>query len=235
MEFQGIIVSINNAFFRIESYMSGTKNEYKYFGFIDNFTLLFIEAKKSENFTYENCKLIGEYWKLTEQIRVSYDKSDFDNTDAYENEMFCKDCEEIMYLNWERIEDFTAFSTPDEIERKFSITDILNTKALPPQQNKTKTDKLKAPVLGLFCGIINKIGIDKRVETESANIYCERICVKYKLLYTDRVRQNYNVNETKKLIQELTEKVLPLIDKETKKLIQEYLESKQPPKQNLYA
>jgi len=106
---------------------------------------------------------------------------------------------------------------------------------LPPQQKKTKTDKLKAPVLGLFCGTINKIEIDKREETESADIYCKRICAKYKLPYTDRVRQNYNVNETKKLIQELTEKVLPLIDTETKKLIQEYLERKQLPKQNLYA
>jgi len=111
------------------------------------------------------------------------------------------------------------------------ITPLL--KALPPQQAKTK--KLTAPVLGLFCGLINKIGIDKREETESAPIYCERICVKYKLPYTDRVRQNYNVNENKKPIQELTEKVLPLIDIETKSLIQKYLDSKHPPKQNLYA
>ena len=106
-------------------------------------------------------------------------------------------------------------------------------KALPPQQ--TKTDKLKAPVLGLFCSLINKIGIDKKNETESATVYCERICDKFKLPYTDRVRQNYNVNETKKLMQELTEKVLPLIDNETKILIQKHLDSKQPPKQNLYA
>lgn len=106
-------------------------------------------------------------------------------------------------------------------------------KALPPQQ--TKTDKLKAPVLGLFCSLINKIGIDKKDETESATVYCGRICDKFKLPYTDRVRQNYNVNETKKLMQELTEKVLPLIDNETKILIQKHLDSKQPPKQNLYA
>ena len=89
--------------------------------------------------------------------------------------------------------------------------------------------------MGLFCSLINKIGIDKKDETESATVYCERICDKFKLPYTDRVRQNYNVNETKKLMQELTEKVLPLIDNETKILIQKHLDSKQPPKQNLYA
>jgi hypothetical protein len=106
---------------------------------------------------------------------------------------------------------------------------------LTSQPTETKTDKIKAPVLGLFCCLINKIGIDKKEETESATVYCERICGKFKLPYTDRVRQNYNVNETKKLIQELTEKVLPLIDNETKILVEKYLDSKQPPKQNLYA
>ena len=106
---------------------------------------------------------------------------------------------------------------------------------LPPQQTSAKTDKLKAPVLGLFCSLINKIGIDKKDEAESAIVYCERICGKFKLPYTDRVRQNYNVNETKKLIQELIEKVLPLIDNETKISVQKYLDNKQPPKQNLYA
>lgn len=106
---------------------------------------------------------------------------------------------------------------------------------IPPQQTKAKTDKLKAPVLGLFCRLINKIGIDKKDEIESAAVYCKRICGKFKLPYTDRVRQNYNVNEGKKLIQELTEKVLPLIDNETKNLVEKYLDSKQPLKQNLYA
>jgi hypothetical protein len=107
--------------------------------------------------------------------------------------------------------------------------------ALPPQQTEPKTYKLKAPVLGLFCNLINKIGIDEKGETESATVYCERICNKFRLPYTDRVRQNYNVNENKKLIKELTEKVLPLIDNKIKTLVQEYLDNKQPLKQNLYA
>ena len=103
------------------------------------------------------------------------------------------------------------------------------------ETQQTKSDKIKAPVLGLFCNLINRIGIDKKEETESATVYCKRICDKFQLTYTDRVRQNYNVNETKKLIQELTEKVFPLIDNVTKDKIEKYLDSKQPPKQNLYA
>jgi len=102
---------------------------------------------------------------------------------------------------------------------------------LQSQQN----NKINAPVLGFFCNLINKIGIDKQDEIESATVYCKRICDKFKLPYTDRVRQNYNVNVTKKLLKELNEKVLPMIDNETKILIHKHLDSKQPPKQNLYA
>lgn len=99
----------------------------------------------------------------------------------------------------------------------------------------TKTDKIKAPALGLFCGLINKIGIDRKDDTESATVYCKRICYKFKLPYTDRVRQNYNVNETRKLLKELSEMILPLIDNKTRTSFETYLDSKQPKKQNLYA
>ena len=238
MDFQEIVTEINNAFFRLESFMNGTISNYQYFNFNEKFTKLFVEARKPENFNYSNCKLIGEYWKLTEQIKVDYDKSDFDNTEAYDNEMFCKDCEEIEYLNWERIDEFIAFSTPDEIaesERKFSITDILKASALPTQQTETKKDKITAPVLGLFCTLINKTGINQKGITESATVYCQRICLEFRLPYTDRVRQNYNINETKKLVKELKQIVLPKINTETKILIEKYLDKNQPSKQNLYA
>jgi hypothetical protein len=102
------------------------------------------------------------------------------------------------------------------------------------KSQKTLAETIKSPVLGFFCGLINVIEIDKMGETESAAVYCQRICNKFKLPYTDRVRQNYNVNETKKLIHQLTEKVLPLIDNNTKILVQQYLDSKILPKQNLY-
>jgi hypothetical protein len=111
------------------------------------------------------------------------------------------------------------------------ITQQINN--LQPKQTETKKPP-RAPELGFFCSLINKIGIDKRDETESATVYCKRICSKFNLNYTDRVRQNYNENETKKLIKDLIEKVLPLINNETKISIQKYLDNKQPPKQNLY-
>jgi hypothetical protein len=146
MKFQKIVTEINNAFFRLESFMNGTIMDYQYFGFKEAFINLFTEARKHENFNYDNCKLIGKYFQLTEQIRIDTDKGDYENCEiAIDNKMFCKDCNEILYLNWERIEDFEEFSTPDEItesERKYSITDILKAPVLPPQP-KTKADILK--------------------------------------------------------------------------------------------
>jgi hypothetical protein len=109
---------------------------------------------------------------------------------------------------------------------------------LPPQQtdkHKQKSEKVKAPVLALFCSLINEIGIDKKEETESAPKYCKRICEKYSFLYTDRVRQNYYGNRTKQTRKVFIEKVLPLLDAETKSKIQKYLDTKYPPTQNVYA
>lgn len=155
MTFQEIVKEINNAFYRLESFMNGRVGVYQYFGFDEAFTNLFCEAKKPENFTYENCKLIGKYWELTEQIRIDYDQSNYENVDLANNEDyeskfegFHSDSYEILCLNYERIEEFTAFQTPDEIEefeRKFSITDIIKVSTSPPQQSeKPKPTNYKA-------------------------------------------------------------------------------------------
>lgn len=75
----------------------------------------------------------------------------------------------------------------------------------------------------------------KKEETESVEKYCKRVCEKYDLVYTDRVRQNFNGNETKVNLRLFTEKVLPLLEAETQSKIQNHLKTKQLPKQNLYA
>lgn len=101
-------------------------------------------------------------------------------------------------------------------------------------ENKKESEKIKAPVLALFCKLINAIGIEQKDEIESVEKYCKRVCERYDLVYTDRVRQNFNGNETKVNLKLLTQNVLPLLDAETKSKIQKHLDTKQPPKQNLY-
>lgn len=113
--------------------------------------------------------------------------------------------------------------------RLFASFDKCEHNLLPKKNNAPQ-----APELAFFCSLIHKIGIDKKDETESAGKYCQRVCAKFKLDYTDRVRQNYSNSETKKLRKNLIEKVLPLIDNETKVIVENYLDDKQPLNQNMY-
>ena len=118
-------------------------------------------------------------------------------------------------------------------EKKFidEIAPLL--KALPPQQTETKAPT--APAIALFCNLINEAEIIKKENNEIPEIYCKHICKNYNLKYTDRVRQNFNGNKSKKHYKELTELILPCIDEKTKDKIQKHLDSKNPPKQKLYA
>jgi len=144
-ELKELIGEINNAFYKLESYMDSRLDNYRYFGFDSAFTKLFKEAEKNENYSYDNCILIGRYWKVLEQIRYDHDQGDYDNLNALNNNDFNKDCEEISYLAWDRIEDFDKFTTADEKaeeEKKFSITDVINfnnwnTQKRPKKQTNT--------------------------------------------------------------------------------------------------
>lgn len=127
INFNELLDEINRAFFRIEEYMRGSINWYQYFGFNDAFTKLFYKAKNPKNFSHRNSKLIGEYYRLLSRLAVDFDQADYENDTASNNDDFVKDCEEINYLQWDRIEEFGDFTTQDEIdeyERKFGIADI---------------------------------------------------------------------------------------------------------------
>jgi len=116
---------IDNAFFRLELLMSGKVSEYKFFGFHDAFVVLFYEMLESENYTIQNCNRMNKYYCLLSQISYDHDKSEFDNQDAYNNEDFNRDCEEIDYLCWDLVEYFAHFDNSEE-EKKISIKEIAN-------------------------------------------------------------------------------------------------------------
>ena len=119
-----LISDINNAFYRLEKFMKGSTLDYSTFYFNDAFTLLFHELNKLENISINNDNLIHGYYSVINQICHDYDKSDFNNTDAYENEDFNRDCNEIGYLGWDRLQEFNTGE--EEMNVKISITDIAN-------------------------------------------------------------------------------------------------------------
>jgi len=149
LNYDKVVKKLNDAFFKLEAFMSGTINDYKHFDFNTAFTELFYFTRKAENYTYENCKRVGQYWGLTEQIRVDYDKTNFENVKAYNNKAFCHDCDVITSIAWDRIEEFNSFQTPDEVEeqtRKKSISDLIKPTSKSPEVVKAK---IKEPVNNL--------------------------------------------------------------------------------------
>ncbi len=102
-------------------------------------------------------------------------------------------------------------------EKVMSLIDAV----LAPQ----KKIKLTAPAIALFCYYANESKALSREPDENIGTYCKRVCRKFKITYTDRVRQNYSVTlkGTTKNIKKVKELILPLVDNESKLLIQAYL------------
>lgn len=117
-----------------------------------------------------------------------------------------------------------------------AVQDMLPQQAgLPPQQAEAKPKKLTAPIISLFCTLINDSKTIIRVQNENAENYCRRICAQFDLPYTDRVRQNFDgKSNTKKNRQNLRNMLLPNIEAETQIKLQHYLDTKHPTEQNLY-
>ena len=149
LNYERVVDKINNAFFKLEAFMYGTINTYKHFDFNTAFTELFYFTRKEENFTYENCKRVGLYWGLTEQIRVDYDKSTFENHKAYKNKAFCNDCNVITSISWDRLNEFNSFTTPDELEevtKKKSISEVIkSSQKAEPIKEEIKTLIVETP------------------------------------------------------------------------------------------
>jgi hypothetical protein len=88
-----------------------------------------------------------------------------------------------------------------------------------------KEQKPVAPVIGLFCQLVNDLEILKR-GSETVAIYCQQVCEKFGLIYTDRVRQCYPHKPTKEHTQAVIDIILPKQDEGVRNKIVEYLDSK---------
>jgi hypothetical protein len=138
-----LFTKINSAFHLLEKFMDGSLSEYKSFLFNDYFTLLFNELSKSGNDIPEYLELKDGYFGLLNQISVDYDKSTFENQEAYSNEDFNRDCNEIEYLTWHRVSDFMPEHSEQIEIVKPSIMDlILNSKKGITSDNLKKKETI---------------------------------------------------------------------------------------------
>jgi hypothetical protein len=126
-DIKNIISEINNALYRLEKFMDGTVLNYKSFLFNDYFTLFFNELNKLENVNVKNHKLRDGYHYFLSQLYYAYDKSEFKNQDAYENEDFNRDCNELFYINDNRSSEFGIDVNLDDYKFEMpSILEIVN-------------------------------------------------------------------------------------------------------------
>jgi len=101
------------------------------------------------------------------------------------------------------------------------VKEIATGKPIEPPKEK----KHSAPVIGLFCQFVNDAEILKR-GSETVEIYCQQVCEKFGLIYTDRVRQHYPNMPTKKHTQAVINLLLPDQDADVRNKINKYLDSK---------
>ena len=135
---QTIIARINDAFYKLESYMNGSLSEYRYFDFKLHFTILFDELKKYENHNPENLKLINKYWILIDSLSVRFDRSIIKNWDAYSSDDFLKASDEIACTEWISNEMFGYFFSDEYQRPSFSISDIIG-------ENSGTKERIKSP------------------------------------------------------------------------------------------
>ncbi|ENA1802739.1 hypothetical protein ABF179_002147 [Flavobacterium psychrophilum] len=122
-----LINEMNNAFYRLEQFMKGKILDYKSFLFNDAFTLLLNELNKLENVNIKYDSIGNTYWYLMNQLDYAYDKSEFENQDAYKNEAFNRDSNEISYIQWHRMEELNGKSDLEDYQFELpSIIDIFN-------------------------------------------------------------------------------------------------------------
>ncbi|HWB26769.1 MAG TPA: hypothetical protein VG738_14900 [Chitinophagaceae bacterium] len=145
ISFDENVNAINQAFYRLESYMNDTTVDYFYFGFEYAFIVLFTKVKLPEYHTPENVNLFDNYFDIIEQITHDYDKGDFANMCAYKNKEFVSDCTQISNLYWRKSHEFfmVGFDGKDIVTPKPSIKTIIQKPFEGKLQNSPVTLKAK--------------------------------------------------------------------------------------------
>ena len=143
-----IISEINNAFFKLEKYMNGSISGYQKFFFNDAFTIFFNELNKIENVTIANNTLRDKYFNYMSDLYYVYDKGELKNKNAYNCPEFNRDCNEIFYIRYFRLEDFALGIDLEEPKFEMpSIVDIVkDLKEEPNHDTATKKTTQKTKI-----------------------------------------------------------------------------------------
>ena len=90
-------------------------------------------------------------------------------------------------------------------------------------KSDSNTLKIKAPTIGLFCRLVNESKLIVKGFDENVADYCTRICKKFSLVYSDKVRQNFGFESTEKNLNNVRALIFPNIDNKDSNTIIEHL------------
>jgi len=107
--YNDLIIEINNAFYKLERFMDGKTNQYKYYGFKDKILKVLSEGVQEANTSPDNSKLLMDYWYYMYQIYAEYCTSRIKNETAIQNAEFISDINEIDSLKWKNINKWSPY------------------------------------------------------------------------------------------------------------------------------
>lgn len=149
MSHQEVVTALNDAFFRLERYMNGKLPDYEGFPFTRYMLILFIKTRETANYNYANCKLIGKYWWVVQQVIIDVQKGDYETYAADHNDDFDDAYGDLKTIAEDYVHEFISFATEDEITeetKKHSITDVV---AHIKTSEEAKSGKKSADLAGL--------------------------------------------------------------------------------------
>ncbi|UOE52466.1 hypothetical protein MTO98_15425 [Mucilaginibacter sp. SMC90] len=189
MSHQEVVTALNDAFFRLERYMDGKLPAYEGFPFARYMLILFIKTRETANYNYVNCKLIGKYWWVIQQVIVDVQKGDYETYAADHNDDFNDAYGDLTIIAEDYVDEFMSFATEDEIAeetKKHSITDIFaHIKTSEDAKSRKKSGDLAGQPLKKFFKKIKDCSITQLEILNYVESLTEMKLSKLKLLATD--------------------------------------------------
>ena len=158
---------------------------------------------------------VKEYNRLTEELLKGKLESDYYNNPIVKEAM--NGMPVGIYVPKIIVED----KLPDYFNwlknAQESLREIINHEDLIysiKKKSDNRKKNLSAPAIGVFAYLLNENKIFLRGESESIDKYCKRVCDKFKLPFTGRIRQHYTGRPTTKHCNEISKEILPRLNNE---------------------
>jgi hypothetical protein len=211
-----------------------------------------LSEERIKDIDFEDIEAINEQFGNSKGTHVDFDHNCVSFNDSYlldplthESEYFQFLCMLLCIVRPFEIKTVLSFHISKNKDSQSFISNIkVHFRSIPEQLrtidikdtvfewldlNKTMSitkkggNKLQAPVIALFCNLVNESKLDSKGNFESIEDYCKRICLRFNLGYTNNVRINYSRRSQQTHQNKVKSLILPLIDAKERGIITNHL------------